>query len=230
MPIDVIQALRQTDLFGELDERLLTTLAQAAVERRLKRDETLFITGEHADGLYVIASGSVRAYRTSSDGREQVIHTERAGATVGELPLFDGKTYPSTVAADENSIVLFIDRNTVLQLCQTHPEIAMAAVRALCRRLRRCAALVETLSLRAVGQRLAHWVLNEAVARGHRVDSGLDVDITLSREQIAARIGSVREVVSRAMAKLEEEGLLNISGHHVAIPNVERLKRYIEQV
>ena len=83
MSIDVIDALRQTDFFGDLNESLLAALAQAAVQRKLKRDETLFVAGEHANGLYVIASGSVRAYRASAEGREQVIHTERAGATVG---------------------------------------------------------------------------------------------------------------------------------------------------
>ena len=230
MNIDVVQALRQTDFFGDLDESLLARLAQAAVQKRLKRDETLFVAGEPANGLYVIASGSVRAFRASADGREQVIHTERAGATVGELPLFDGQPYPSTVAAEENSIVLFIDRATVLQLCQAHPEIAMAAVRALCRRLRRCAGLVETLSLRAVGQRLAHWVLNEARSRGQQRGLMMEVEIALSKEQIATRIGSVREVVSRALARLEEDGLLKVSGHQVTIPNVDRLSRYIEQV
>ena len=230
MNIDVTQVLRQTEFFGDLDDTLLISLAQAAVQRKIKRNETLFVAGEHANGLYVIASGSVRAYRASAEGREQVIHTERAFATVGELPLFDGQAYPSTVAAEEDSVVLFIDKATVLQMCQAHPDIALAAVRALCRRLRRCAALVETLSLRAVGQRLAHWILNEARSHGRSNGPAMEVDIALSKEQIATRIGSVREVVSRALARLEEDGLLAVDGHKVTIPNVDRLVRYIEQV
>jgi len=224
---DIVQALRNTELFRQLDHSVLSQLAQRAVWRRLRRDEVLFMTGEAAHGLYVIASGSVRAYRTGGDGREQVIHTEQAGATVGEVPLFDDQPYPSTVAAEEDSAVVFIDKASVLQMCHTHPEIAMAALRALSQRLRRCAALVETLSLRAVGQRLAQWLLNEAHARGRASGSGIEVEIPQSKEQIAARVGSVREVVSRALARLEEDGLIRGSGHHIIIPDLEKLAGYI---
>src|SRR5579884_2537483 len=118
---DIVQALRNTELFRQLDHSVLSQLAQRAVWRRLRRDEVLFMTGEAAHGLYVIASGSVRAYRTGGDGREQVIHTEQAGATVGEVPLFDDQPYPSTVAAEEDSAVVFIDKASVLQMCHTHP-------------------------------------------------------------------------------------------------------------
>jgi hypothetical protein len=84
--LSIVEALRKTDFFGDLDEVLLSRLAQVAVERKLKRDETLFLAGEPAQGLYVIASGSVRAYRTSAEGREQVIHTEQASKVVCQKP------------------------------------------------------------------------------------------------------------------------------------------------
>ena len=82
MSIDITQALRNTELFGEVDDALLAAIAKKSVERILARNEVLFMAGQPAKGLYVIAAGSVRAYRTGADGREQVIHTERAGATV----------------------------------------------------------------------------------------------------------------------------------------------------
>src|SRR5262245_59094354 len=103
MAVDAVGTLRKTELFRDLNESLLTALAERAVERHLARDEILFVIGDSAKGLYVIVSGSVRAYRTGNDGREQIIHTERAGSTIGELPVFDGQPYPSTVAADEES-------------------------------------------------------------------------------------------------------------------------------
>src|SRR5262245_52321555 len=102
MAASVLQALRATELFRDLSDVVLFTLAEKAVERKLSAGEILFVSGENAKGLYVIASGSVRAFRTGADGREQIIHVERAGATVGELPVFDDLPYPSTVAAEED--------------------------------------------------------------------------------------------------------------------------------
>jgi CRP/FNR family transcriptional regulator len=226
MSIDTVRALRNTELFRDLDETMLSAVAAKAVERAIARGEILFVMGEAAKGLYVIAAGSVRAYRTGADGREQIIHTEHSGATIGELPLFDDQPYPSTVAAEEDSIVLFIDKEFVRQLCYAYPDIAMAGLRLLSRRLRKCAELVETLSLKAVGQRLAQWFLNEARAGGKKAGEGIEVEIPLSRERMAARIGSVREVVSRAIARLDHDNLIKFDGHRVLIPDVQRLEEY----
>jgi CRP-like cAMP-binding protein len=227
MPVDPFATLQSAELFRDLNSTVLTELAANVVERRLQRDEILFVAGETARGLYVVASGSVRAYRTASDGREQIVHTEHAVATIGELPLFDGQPYPSTVAADEDCVVLFLEKQTVLQMCKAYPDIPMAALRVLSRRLRKCAELVETLSLRAVGQRIAQWFLDEAKTRGHALDGGgVIVELALSRDQLATRVGSVREVVSRAMARLDEEGLIHIQGRRVLIPDVQRLAEY----
>jgi CRP-like cAMP-binding protein len=229
MSMDAVAALRKTELFRDLDDALLRALAERAVERRLTRGEILFMIGDSANGLYVVVSGAVRAYRTGNDGREQIIHTERAGSTIGELPLFDGQPYPSTVAADEDSSVLFLDKDSVRQLFLKHPEIAMTALRVLSQRLRKCAELVETISLRAVGQRLAQWFLQEANSRGRKSGRAIEVDLPLSREQIAARIGSVREVVSRAISRLDQEDLVHIEGHRVRIPDVKRLADYLNE-
>src|SRR5215218_5566175 len=122
MTTDKIAALRRTALFGELDDATLGALAARAVERRYGRDEVLFLAGEEARGLYVIVEGAVRAYRESPDGREQVIHVERAGATIAEVPVFDDRQYPSTVAADDETVLLFIDKRDVRRLIVEHPQ------------------------------------------------------------------------------------------------------------
>lgn len=217
MTTNKISALRRTLLFAELDEPDLTSLAGRTVERRLKRGEILFMAGDESAGLFVIAEGVLRAYREGVDGREQIIHVERAGATIAELPVFDDKPYPSTVAAEEDSIVLFISKTDVKSLCMAHPKIALTAVKLLAGRLRKCAELVEALSLREVDQRLARWLLTEARTRGQRLSDRLELNLVLTNQQIAAHIGSVREVVSRALARLQQNGLIEVDGRHVFI-------------
>ena len=228
MNTDNIAALRRTALFGELDDTELKALAERAVERRLARDEILFIAGDEARGLFVIVSGALRAFREGVDGREQVIHVERAGATIAELPVFDDKPYPSTVAAEEETVVLYLDKNDVRSLCLKYPQIALAALKMLAGRLRRCAELVEALSLREVDQRLARWLLSESRARGRRVESGIEVALALTNQQIAARIGSVREVVSRALSRLQQNGMITIDGRRITICDEQALEVFAE--
>jgi CRP-like cAMP-binding protein len=228
MIADKISALRRTVLFGELNETELRALAERAIERRLKRDEILFVAGDEAAGLFVIAAGALRAFREGVDGREQVIHVERAGATIAELPVFDDQPYPSTVAAEEETVVLFLDKRDVKSLCLAHPEIALAALKLLAGRLRKCAALVEALSLREVDQRLARWLLTEARGRGRQTADGIELTLVLTNQQIAARIGSVREVVSRALSRLQQSNLIAVDGRQVTIINEQALAVFAE--
>ena len=226
MATDKVSALGKSALFGGLDEKELRALGERAVEQKLARGEILFTAGEEARGLFVIVEGTLRAFRESVDGREQVIHVERAGATIAEVPMFDDGAYPSTVAAEEDSIVLFIDKRDVRNLCLSHPSIALAALKLLAGRLRRCAELVEALSLHEVDQRLARLLLSEGRTRGRRVNNGVVFELLLTNQQIAARIGTVREVVSRALSRLQQNELIEVSGRVVTILDEEPLKAF----
>jgi len=226
MATDKIAALRGTALFGSLEDEDLRALAALALERRLAREEVLFIAGEEARGLYVVVSGAVRAFRAGADGREQVIHTEGAGATLAEVPVFDDGTYPATAVADEDSVVLFLAKRDVRAVCLEHPKITLAALKMLAGRLRRHAELVEALSLREVGQRLAQLLLTEAETHGVRLESGITFDLMMTNGQIAARVGSVREGVSRALARLQQDELILLENRRVTIPDEGLLAAY----
>lgn len=222
------EIFKQTELFRNLEGDALRELVAHAVEKRLARDEILFIAGEAAAGLFVIAKGAVRAFRTGADGREQIIHVERAPATIAELPVFDNGNYPSTVAAEEATVTYFLDKREVKNLCLKHPQIALAAAELLAGRLRRCAQLVEALSLREVGQRLAHLLFREATANGKQTEKGVRFKQKLTHNQLAARIGSVREVVTRALYRLQSQGLIIVDGKDVMVPQPNLLASYAD--
>lgn len=226
MAADKIAVFKQTELFRDLGDELLEKLAEQSITKKIDRNEVLFLAGEQAKGLYVIASGSVRAFRTSPDGREQVIHVERAVATIAEVPVFDNGTYPSTVAAEEPSTLYFLSRENVMRTSASHPELALAAVRLLASRLRRCAELVESLSLREVGQRLAQLLLEQATKTGKANAGGITFRQELTHNQLAARIGTVREVVSRVMFRLQSQRLITAKGRTITIPDRAALERY----
>jgi len=226
MTLDKITALKRSAMFNSLGEADLRVLADRAIEIRLGRDEILFMEGDEARGLYCIVDGSVRAFRESLEGREQVIHVETAGSTFAEVPVFDGGRYPSTVAGEQDSVLLFIDKRDVRRLCLEHPQIAVAALGLLAGRLRKCAALVEDLSLHEVDQRLARFLAAESRVRGVRTGTGIVLEMPLTNQQVAARIGSVREVVSRALARLQKNGLIEVDGRKITIVNEESLRAY----
>lgn len=229
MKEDKAAVFKRTELFRDVDESVLRNLARRAVEKTLNRNEILFLAGDSAAGLFVIAAGAVRAFRTGADGREQIIHVERAVTTIAELPVFDDGSYPSTVAAEEDETrVYFLDKTEVRTACLKHPEIALAATRLLAKRLRRCAQLVESLSLREVGQRLAQLLLTEAAAKGMRTEKGIRFKQQLTHNQLAARIGTVREVVTRVFLRLQNQGLIEVSGKEIFIPDLTMLAGYAD--
>jgi CRP/FNR family transcriptional regulator len=225
--MDKVEALRRTAMFRDLGTSELNLLASRAVERRLSRGDVLFTAGEPARGMYVVVEGAVRASRESSEGREQVIHVERAGATFAEVPMFDDGDYPSTVIADEETILLFLSKQDFRAACLQQPAIPLAAARVLAGRLRKTASLIETLSLRDVDRRLARLLLQEGETSGKQDGHRVSMELSLTHQQIGARIGSVREVVSRAFARLQQHGLVQVDGRTVVLPDERLVRAYV---
>ena len=142
------------------------------------------------------------------------------------MPVFDDGVHPSTVAAETDTVVLLIKKEDVRYLCMKHPEIGLAALKVFATRLRRCARLAETLSLHGVGRRLARFFLEEAETTGVEPPDGTVVQLTLSQEQLANRLGSVRAVVSRAIARMQKIGLIKTFGRKLLVPDLEKLSKY----
>ncbi len=216
-------ALARSHLFEGCSRETLESLADLAQFRVLGRGEVLFLDGEPARGLFVIVHGSIRAFRVNAKGREQTIHVESAGATLAEVPVFDGGNYPATAVAEEPSGILFISKADVQRFLVANPAVALTALRLMAGRLRRHAELADSLALKDVGQRLARFLLNEARARGTQ-------DLDFSNQQLAAHVGSVREVVSRTLARLAQSGLIDIDvrARGITILDERALERFAE--
>lgn len=218
-----IDALRKTRLFGNAPDKALQSLAQCAMEHRLQSGEILFLGGDPARGLYVAVSGALRAFRESEEGREQTIHVERAGATFAEVPVFDDGPYPSTVIAEEDSLVLFVKKEDVRRFLLENPEAALSALSLMASRLRKVTQLLEQLSLQDVAQRLAVMLMEEASARG-KFQDGVSFSLPDSHQRIAARLGSVREVITRILHRFINEHLIEVRGHRVVVLNAAGLR------
>ena len=218
-----MRALAAVPYLAGLGEADLQALAAEARLVRAAKGAGIFHEGSPCAGLHVIAAGRVRVLKRSAEGREQVLHVERVGA-LGEGPLFDGDPYPASGEALEPVALLFLARETVLAWCRKRPEVAIGIARALARRVRRFAALAEDLALHEVGHRLAGYLMTRAAEAGHAVRGRVEVVLRESNQEIAAQIGTVRELVSRTLAGLQREGLIRISGRRVTIVDVDALR------
>ncbi|HEY7098921.1 MAG TPA: Crp/Fnr family transcriptional regulator [Terriglobales bacterium] len=220
----IVATLQATPLFTGLDDSELAAIAGRTVIRRFSPGELLFSEGEPCAGLYVIASGQVRIFKTSPAGREQVLTVEGPGGSIAELPVFDGGSYPASAAAVEESQLLFVSRNDFRACCLEHPEVALKVLQVVGARLRRLVGIIEELSFTTVRHRLIAWLLREAQTHGRREERGTVFELPLSHQDLAAHIGTVRELVSRNLARLQAQGLIQIKGREVTVLDHEGLE------
>jgi CRP/FNR family transcriptional regulator len=211
-------------MFSGLSDAELTFLAQRAVPRRYTAGEIVFSEGEPCSGLYVVESGHIRIFKSSANGREQVLSVEGPGSSVAELPVFDGGNYPASVAAVEDATLLFVSKQDFQTLCLTHPQVALKVLRVVGARLRRLVGIIEELSFTTVRHRLASFLLRLAQKDGKRTGKGAEVTLPTSNQELAAQIGTVRELVSRNLSRFQSEGLIQMDGRSVIIPDLKALE------
>jgi len=215
--------LSEIALFAGLSDAEIQVLAQRAVERRFAADEILFWEGEPCAGVFLIVEGSVKIFRTSPAGREVMLAIEAAPSTVAELPLFDGGPYPASVRAVEPVVALFVNKNDFQQVCRQFPDVALKVLAVVGHRLRHLAGLVEAMTFGSVTVRLARLLLDTAKAAGTE-----KFDLPLTQQELASRLGTVREVVSRNLARFRAEGIFRIDDRHAHILNRAALEREAE--
>jgi len=217
--------LRKTQLFRSLTESEMRTLCARVSRRHFGRGESLFSEGDSCRGLFLVAAGRIRIFKLSPSGREQVLAVEGPGSSFAELPVFDGGVYPASASALEDAEVLFISRQDFQNYCREHPEVALKVLAVVGSRLRRLVGIIEDLSFTTVRQRLIALLLRLAQAGGIETKQGVRVELTTTHQDLAAELGTVRELVSRNLSRLQAEGLLEIDGRTIIVKDLPGLKR-----
>lgn len=218
------QILKATPLFAALDDSEINSLAARCGIQSFSTGQILFSEGETCKGLYIVVSGRVRIFKTSLGGREQVLSIEGAGASVAELPVFDGGKYPASASALEQTEGLFISRSDLRAICMERPEVSLKLLQVVGARLRRLVGIIEELSFTTVRHRLISWLLRQASQEGQPTNRGVVLTLNASHQEIAAQIGTVRELVSRNLARLQAQSLIEMNGRQITIVDPEGLE------
>ena len=223
-----IAVLKKVPLFADLSDKELSFLAERALPHHPQDGELIFSEGEPCEGLYVIESGAVKIFKTSASGREQVLTMEGAGQSIAELPVFDGGSYPASAMAVGNATLLVVGKRDFQALCLQHPEVALKVLKVVGARLRRLVGIIEELSFTTVRHRLARLLLHLAKRKGVRTARGIEFTITASNQELASHIGTVRELVSRNLSRLQAEGIVKMDGKMVIVLDMAALEAEVE--
>lgn len=202
----------------DLSASLVETLAAAAMPRTYAAGEAVFDEGAPVAGLFMIESGVVKIARYSKEGREHILHLLHAGDTFNDVAAMDGGPNPAAAVAHEDCRIWRIDRADLRAIADRNPELAWALVESIARRARYLISLVEDLSMRNVRSRLANLLLMQAQEAQRS-----EIEQLLTQEEMASRLGTVREVVGRALRGLAADGVIEFDRHRIVILDADRL-------
>lgn len=204
--------------FATLDAKTLEIVARAAVRRVYDLGQIVFVEGEPCAGLYVVESGWLKSVKVSPSGREQVIRFVGPGEVFNEVATLSGSPNLVTIIAVEPAAVWNLPRERILELLDAQPRLARIVAQHLAERALYLIRLVEDLSLRTVEARLARLLLE------HSEEGILQRQRWMTQAEMAARLGTVLDVLNRALHSLVEEGLIIVERHQIRIVNRQGLE------
>lgn len=212
---NLLALLSQLRHFRTVSHEAQEAILRAALPRHFAAGQIIYLEGEPAEAIFILAKGWIKATRMTREGREQAMMFLRPVEVFGDIAVFTGTAYPATVAALEEVYVWSIPAKFILELIPRHPDLAMAVIHHLGERVLHYVNLVEDLSLRSVEARLAHTLLQHAEMRE-------GIMIVPRREwttfdEMASRLGTVRDVLSRALKTLEGEKLLRVERQSIIL-------------
>jgi CRP/FNR family transcriptional regulator len=225
---NLVAVLEKTALLSGLSQPELQMLAARTVRKLFSGGELIFSEGEPCNGLHIIARGKVRIFKTSVSGREQVLAVNVPGETVAELPVFDGGPFPASAVAVDDVELAFISRRDFNAYCLEHPEVALKVLSVVGARLRRLVGIIEELSFTTIRQRLIAALVKLAQSEGKTTARGIEFQLPATHQELANQLGTVRELISRNLMRLQAEGLLDVDARQIVVKDLKGLSALLE--
>jgi CRP-like cAMP-binding protein len=219
-----VDLLRRCPLFSGLKEEDLKRIRAIALPKHVAKKGILFSEGEEAKGFYVILTGKVKLFKISPEGKEQILHVASAPDAFAEAALFLEGKYPAFAEALSDSQLLFFPKREFIQLIERNPQLSINMIVSLSLFLKRFASLIEELSLKEVSSRIAKYVIDLST-RGAKEGKDLrDVELDLSKTQLALKLGTISETLSRTLSKMKAKKIIDVQKNRILILNREALE------
>jgi CRP-like cAMP-binding protein len=223
-----LYVLRENPYVASLPPAEARQLVARLRECHYRVGDPIFRKGDRCEGLFIVLSGRVRTSITSVDGREQVLKVFGPGRTFADIPVFDDEPLPADAVAVADSTVAILSQTDLLDLLRRHPDVSLDVIRLFASRLRAYKLVVEDLSLRDVVGRVARLLRDRARGQATLVEDSASASLRYTQNEIAAMVGSVREVVQRALKALEHAGVIQMARGRIRILDVEALRVWID--
>jgi len=227
--MEMIELLKNSLLFSGLTDADLAELATITVRRKFKKGETLFCEGDQATGFYLLVSGSIKLCRMSHDGREKVLHFVKPRETFAEAAFFGDGKYPAEARAMETGEALYLPKTGFMELMGRNPSFTLNLVVSLSLMLRQFARQIEELSFADVTSRLASFLIRRVDEKATSYGGITYIDLGVKKGELASRLGTASETISRTLRKLKDEGIIEVQGNRVVIHQMEKLQMLCER-
>ena len=215
-----VELIKAIPYFSGLSPAELDSLKGLVFETTAERGEFILLESEPAAALYFVVSGVVKVFKTSADGREQILQIVRPGESFNDAPVFDGGPNPASAQAMGPVVLYGINNSDMGAILRTHPQVALNVIHVLSQKLRHLVSLVEDLSFKHVTARLAKILLEYA---GDGVGSAKP---RLTQQEMAAMAGTAREMIGRSLKELEVEKIIRLEHHRIVVTDKEALKKW----
>ncbi len=212
-----VEFLKTVPYFSGLSPDEFDSLKGLLIEKTAERGEVVLFEDEPAEALFFVISGAVKLFKTSAEGKEQILSIVRPGESFNDVPLFDGGPNLTSAQAMTPVVLYGIRKGELDAILKKHPQIALNIIKVLAERVRQMVSLVEDLSFKHVISRVAKILIDQA-------GDGTGPGPRLTHQEMAAMAGTAREVVARSLKVLEEEGAIRLERHRIVITDKEALK------
>ncbi len=211
-------------IFSDLPEETIDKISQVGFTRKYKKDSIILMEDEVGGALFIIVKGKVKVTRTSNDGREVILNILSESDIFGEMALLDGQTRSATVSALEESELFIIQRNHFLEFLKEHPEISIALMQELSKRLRSADMQIKSLSLKDAEGKVATVILQLANDIGKIKQGVVEIEKLPLQQDLANMAGTSRETISRTLHSFVRKGLIEMEGSKLRIFHYEKFK------
>jgi CRP/FNR family transcriptional regulator len=222
--VNTEQILKKCPLFSGLEDPEIAQIEAISTSKRYSRGALIFSEDEETTGFFVVASGKVKIYKLSLEGKEQILHIVSPGQTFAEAALFAGSTYPAFAESLAQTQVLYFSKEDFLSLIRRNPQISLNMIASLSQWLRKFVSLVEELSLKDVSTRLSKYLIDLSAKSGRSSEKGIEFELDISKSQLASQLGTISETLSRALRKLRDRGIIEVEGKRITILQKEPLE------
>jgi CRP/FNR family transcriptional regulator len=218
--------LKQISIFSQLKEDFLMKIDSISIMRNYTKGRIIFMEGEPGEAFYYIKSGLVKISKVSSDGREHILHILNEGHVFAEVTLFNNTSYPATAEVLEEAQIGMIKNSDLQKLIIENPEISLELIKYLNHRLIEAQNKVRNLALYDTFGRTAQALVKLSEDHGKKTSAGIELDLGISRQELANIVGTTRETVIRVLAAFKKEKSIELDKSNIIIKDIDKVKEW----